>query len=108
MTYPPDVSHEEIVQYMLDSKIRFTEEGKDVQTIKVVDNQTPDKQVVGFASWFLGPRPRNREPQRPNGANFKFLEDFRRKMNPISKRIYDEEKDAGELFQGNPKTKEDN
>jgi hypothetical protein len=98
MTYPPNVSHEEIVQYTMDSKIKFAEEGKDVQTIKVVDNQTPDKQVVGFASWFLGPRPRNREPHRPEGANFKFLEDFRRKMNPVVKRIYDEEKDIGEFL----------
>jgi hypothetical protein len=96
MTYPPNVSHEEIIQYTIDSKIRFAEEGKDVQTIKVVDNQTPDKQVVGFASWFLGPRLRNREPSRPEGANFKFLEDFRRKMSPIQKRIYDE-KDVGEF-----------
>jgi len=93
MTYPPDVSHEEIVRYTLDTKIKFAEEGKDVQTVKVVDNQTLDKQIVGFASWFLGPKPRNREPHRPDGANFKFLEDFRRKMSPISKRIYDDDKD---------------
>lgn len=97
MTYPPDVSHDEIVQYTLETKIKFVEEGKDVQTIKVVDNQTPDKQIVGFATWLFGPRRRNHEPQRPTGANFKFLDDFRRKLNPVSKRIYDEEKDIGEF-----------
>jgi GNAT superfamily N-acetyltransferase len=97
MTYPPNVSHDEIVQYTIDSKIRFAEEGRDVQTLKVVDNQTPDRQVVGFASWFLGPRPRSREPRRPEGANFKFLEDYRRKSNAGVKRIYDEEKDVGEF-----------
>jgi hypothetical protein len=95
MTYPPDVSHEEIVQYTLETKIKFVEEGKEVLMIKVVDNQTPDRQIVGFATWLMGPKPRNREPQRPGGANFKFLEDFMRKLNPISKRVYDEEKDIG-------------
>lgn len=97
MTYPPDVSHDEIVQYTLDAKIKFAEEGKEVQTIKVVDNQTPDKQIVGFATWFLGPRPKNREPQRPEGANFRFLEDFKRKMKPASQQIYDDERDIGEF-----------
>jgi hypothetical protein len=98
MTYPPDVSYEQIVQYLIDAKIKFAGEGKEVQTIKVVDNQTPDQQIVGFAIWFMGPRPNNHEPPRPGGANFKFLEDFRRKMDPIQKRIYDSEKDIGEFW----------
>jgi len=99
MTYSPNVLHEEIVQYTIDSKIKYAEEGRDVMTVKVVDNQTPDKQVVGFASWFLGPRPRSREPRRPDGANFKYLEDFRRKATPIVKRIYEDEKDVGKCIQ---------
>ena len=96
MTYPPNVSHEAIVQYTLESKIKFDEEGAEVQTIKVVDNQTPDKQIVGFAIWFMGPRRRNREPHRPERANFTFFDDVRRKLSPLRKRVYDDEKDIGE------------
>ena len=96
LTYPPDVSYEAIVQYTIESNIKFVEEGKEVQTIKVVDNQTTENQIVGFATWYMGPRRRTREPQRPVGANFKFLDDFRRKSSPHRKRCYDDEKDIGE------------
>jgi hypothetical protein len=81
LTYPPDVSHEAIVQYTLESKIKFAEEGREVQTIKVVDNQTPDKQIVGFATWFMGPMRRSHEPQRP-WSRFQVLGGFQEEIEP--------------------------
>jgi hypothetical protein len=84
LTYPSDVSREEIKAYLLGSIIKFPQEGKEVQTMKVVHDQT----IVAFATWLLGPKPQNETPERPAGADFRFLDDIKKKINQVTKATY--------------------
>ena len=86
LTYPSSVSDEKIRAYLL-GMIKFQQEGKEVQTIKVVDDQT----IVGFATWFLGPKQQDEMPERPAGADFRFLDDLKEKMKQVADGIYNED-----------------
>jgi hypothetical protein len=90
LTYSSDVSREEIKAYLLASIIKFPQEGKEVQTIKVVHDQT----IVAFATWLLGPKPQNETPKRPAGADFRFLDDIKKKkINQVTKATYNKDTD---------------
>jgi hypothetical protein len=66
LTHPPFVAHEHIVSYHQSTEIEFsTYEGKEIQTVKIVDISTPDKQITGFASWRMSPVPMTMEPMEP-------------------------------------------
>jgi hypothetical protein len=85
-----DASEGKINAYLA-SLIKFDQEGKGVQTIKIVHNQT--KTIVAFATWLLGPKPQNETPERPAGADFRFLDDIKKKINQVTKATYDEHTD---------------
>ena len=84
LTYPYSVSHKEIKSYLLRSMIKFDQEGHEVQTIKVMSNQV----IVGFATWLLGPKLQNGKLERPTGANFKFLDGLKEKINQDAQKTY--------------------
>ena len=88
LTYPPGVSHEKIRAYLL-GMIKFRQEGRNVKTIKAAHKQT----IIGFATWFLGPKPQDEMPERPAGADFSFLDDLKEKMKQAADGIYNEDTD---------------
>jgi len=95
LTFPPTVAHDDIVAYHGRTIIEYRYEGKEIQTVKIVDTSSPDRPIVAFGIWRFGKVREEREPRRPEGSDFGFVENYRKRMAPIADRIYDSEKDIG-------------
>jgi len=93
LTFPPTVAHDDIVAYHRRTKIESQYEGREIRTVKIVDTSSPDQPIVAFATWKFGRIMEEREPRRPEGSDFGFVENYRKRIAPITDRIYDPEKD---------------
>lgn len=93
LTFPPSVVHDEIVAYHQAAKVKSPFEGREIQTIKIMDTSTPDQPIVAFASWKFRRVQNVREPVRPEGSDFGFVENYRKRMAAIVAKNYNPETD---------------
>jgi len=93
LTFPPAVAHDEIVAYHQATKVQSPFEGKEIQTIKIIDTSTPDRPIVALASWKFREVRNVREPARPVESDFGFVENYRKRMAPIVAKNYNPQTD---------------
>jgi hypothetical protein len=98
VTFPLCVPYDEISACRRASKIEYPQEGKEIQTLKIVDTATGKILVVAFAIWKLEPTEALREPQRPSGSDFRFIEDFRKRFAAMAEKLYDKKNHIGEYL----------
>ena len=83
LTYPPSLSPELISSYIFASKLLYPEEGTLIRTVKIIDNSSPAKNIVGFATWRFGVLGERKKVERPVGADFTFADHLIEKINAV-------------------------
>lgn len=92
LMYPSTVSPKGLFAYHRETKIELPDEGKTVQSIKVVDNE--DGEIVKFASWYFDQQWKRRN--RPlDGSDLKFANELGQQIGPKVQQQFNRENDIG-------------